>query len=272
MGTEFVMNRNLKKTVEEHCVFVEQIAKISFFLTAKFRDKIPDKTAGEILRDHTPLFYHALNYLDYKTKWDNPDCQRIMEKANELKDLPASEFEEAMYLAIKDFAMKRAKKCYPGSVGVSLPEGWNAGSLKYDPPKDNLPEGHCCFHIANALAPRSIYDDPEHLPECFIELMNRSEKEYGYHTLYTGSWLNDTPRWLALFPAEWINNLSPGSNNIGWHFGYWGQLVTARGTFNEKAGQFVRNNLELKYKTRSSHCSFSAMRKHLANLYKGAVK
>jgi hypothetical protein len=96
--------------------------------------------------------------------------------------------------------------------------------------------------------------------------MDKSEAEYGYNVLYTVTWLNDTPRWLALFPEEWQNNLSSGSANIGWHFGYWGQLVTARGTFNEKAGRFLRDNLELKYKLRSSHCSFKSMREHLSKL------
>ena len=69
---------------------------------------------------------------------------------------------------------------------------------------------------------------PLHLPVCFMELMDRGEKEYGYDTLTTGTWLNDTPRWLAMFPEEWINNLSGSDDGFGWHF-----VVTARGTFNE---------------------------------------
>ena len=151
------------------------------------------------------------------------------------------------------------------------PPDWNVRSLKYDPPdpKGKLQPNWCCFHIANALAPRSIYSDPRHLPECFLELMERSAAEHGYDTLYTGSWLNDHPRWLELFPEEWRLNLSPGKDRTGWSFGNWGQLVTARGTFNLKAGAYARAHVALKYKSRSAHCSFTAMREHLINYLAG---
>lgn len=255
-----------KKSLAEHRDYVEQTARISFFLAWKLREKTPGGSVGELLRESTPLLYHGLNYLDYGSKWSNPDCWRIMAKADELQELPVSEFEERMWEWIKDLAMERAEKFYPESVGVALPKDWNVRSLKYDPPNQKLPPGRCCFHIANALAPRSIYDDPEHLPGCFMELMDRSEKEHGYDTLYTGTWLNDTPRWLALFPEEWTANLSPVNDYLGWHFGCWGQIVTARGTFNATAGQYIRERLSLRYKLRSSHCSFTAMREHLRGL------
>jgi len=262
-----------KKTLKEHKEYVEQMCRISFFFARRWlKEQTPEKTIGELLRDHTPLLFHALNYLDYDTKWDNPDCTKIMDMASKFQNMSPSEFEERMWTEIKEPALERAEKFYPVSVGVKMPEDWNVGSLKYDPPKPNLPANYCCFHIANALAPRSIYDDPRHLPECFLELMERSEKEYGYDTLWTATWLNDTPRWLAIFPEEWTKNLSPGDTLASWHFGFWGQMVTARGTFNEKAGRYVRENGMLKYKIRASHCSFASMRKHLTALLAGTLK
>lgn len=260
------------KSLAEHKDYIEQMARLSFFLARQLKEQNQEQTAGELLRDRTPLFFHTLHYLDYQTKWANQDCLRIMQKANELANLPAAEFEAQMYAEIKDLAMERAECFYPTSVGVKLPP-WgqeSPGSLKIDPPD---PSGKRAphwgnFHIANALAPRSIYDDPRHLPECFLEIMARGEKEYGFDTLCTGTWLNDTPRWLALFPPEWIENLSPGSDRTGWHFGGWGQLVTKRGTFNEQAGQYVREHLKPKYRARSSHCSFAALRRHLEGFLK----
>ena len=171
-----------------------------------------------------------------------------------------------MFAEVHGFAEERANRFYPESVGVKLPESWNVRSLKYDPPKESLPPNYCNFHIANALAPRSMLHDPEHLPSCFLELMTRSEAEYGYDTLHTFTWLNDHPAWLALFPQEWHDNLGPRTETISWHFGYCGQLVNARGTFNEKAGQYVREHGELRYTSRGSHCSFHAMRQHLREL------
>ena len=265
------MTEIVKKTLAEHKGYVEKMSRLSFFFARKLKDRTPDKTVGNILRDCTPLFFHALDYLDYETKWNNPDCLRIAAKADELQELQVSEFEERMYAEIKDLAMTRAEQFYPVSVGILMPEDWNVRSLKYDTPRPNLPPNYCNFHIANALAPRSIYDEPRHLPECFMELMDRSEKEHGYDTLTTGTWLNDTPRWLALFPEEWTANLTPRGDGSTWHFGYWGQMVTARGTFNEKAGLYSREYGKLRYESRGSHCSFAAMREHLKNITNGGV-
>jgi hypothetical protein len=253
------------KTLDEHREFVEKMARMSFYFARRMKDKTPEYTVGELLCRRTPIFYHALEYQDYQTRWDNPDCRPIIARANELGDLPPEEFEERMFDSIRDLAMERAEKFYLQSVGMPghIPPDWNAGSLKYDPHTPKLQPSWCCFHIANALAPRSIYADPRHLPECFFGLMDNSAKEYGYDTLYTVTWLNDHPRWLALFPEEWHQNLSERNDFVGWSFGYWGQVVTARGTFNEKAGQFAREHVALKYKTRVSHCSFENMRAHL---------
>jgi len=252
-----------KKTLEEHKTYVEQMARLSFFVARRLKHKKPETLISELIRNHTPLFFHALNYVDYETQWHNPSCMRIAAKADEVAYLPAPDFEERVFAEIRELAMERAERFYPKSVGIWLPEDWNVGSLKYDTPRKDRPPNYCNFHIANALAPRSIFDDPLHLPGCFMELMDQSEKEYGYDTLTTGTWLNDTPRWLALFPEEWTNNLSERNDGFRWHFGCWGQMVTGRGTFNEKAGLYIREHGVLKYKNRGSHCSFTAMRQHL---------
>ena len=251
------------------------MGRVSFFFARRLKEQTPEKQVSELLRDHTPLFYHALEYLDYETKWANPDCQWIMVKTDEFAEAPLPEFEERMYAVIKELAMDRARRFYPESVGIALPKDWNVrvvGSLKYDSPLDRLPKNYCNFHIANAVAPKSIFTDPAYLPGCFLELMARSEREYGYDTLTTATWLDDDPRWLALFPEEWHANLTPRKKVPGWDDGSWGQLVTARGTFNEKAGQYVRDHGELRYKQRGSHCSFEAMRKHLRELTRSGDK
>ena len=255
-----------KKTLAEHKIFVEQLARLSFFFARKLKDKTPDKPVGELLRDHTPLFYHALDYSDYLTGWNNPACQGIMKRADELSENSPEEFEERMYAEIKDLAMERAERFYPESVGIGLPPGWNVGSLKYDPPLKGLPPNHCNFHIANAVAPMSIFDDPAYLPRCFMKLMELGEKDYGFDTLRTVTWLNDNPRWLTLFPKEWHDNRDAGKDEVSWNFGNWGQVVSARGTLNEKAAQYAREHGTLKYKARYSFCSFAAMRRHLATL------
>ncbi len=252
-----------RKTLDEHKDYIEKLCRISFFYARYLKGRMPGESAGLLLRKRTPLFYHALNLKEYMEWEENPECLGIEARADGMADLPVEEFEERMYSQIREIAMERAEKFYPESVGMKVAPDWNVRSLKYDPPKENLPRSWCNFHIANWTAPKSFFDDPGHLPGCFLELMDRSEKEYGYDTLHTGTWLNENPRWLALFPEEWHENLSPRSELPSWNFGDWGQMATARGTFNCKAGRYLREHGELRYGCRRAHCSFASMRKHL---------
>jgi len=255
------------KTPAEHRDYVRSLAQISFHFAYGWWQAHPDESIAEAVTKRTPLCHHALNLLRNEGE-THPAWQALMAQAEiGASEVPgADEFEEAMFGHVRGFADERADMFYAESVGVKMPKDWNVRSLKYDPPHKHLPSGYCNFHIANALAPRSILADPRHLPECFLEMMNRTEQEYGYHTLHTSTWLNEEPRWLALFPQEWHDNLGPPSDTIHWHFGYWGQLVSARGTLNRKAAQYLREHGSFRYLPRSSHCSFAAMREHLGNI------
>ena len=150
---------------------------------------------------------------------------------------------------------------------MKAPASWNCGSLKYDvPAAAALESGRVVFHIANAVGPKSIFEDPDYLPHCFLLLMKESEFRFGVNVLFTSTWLNEKKAFLACFPQEWLDNLSPRPEEKPvprWHFGWWGQLVTGRGTINPKAEKFVRENGYLKYCCLASHCSFENMRKHL---------
>jgi hypothetical protein len=169
-------------------------------------------------------------------------------------------FEEKMTLRIMPFALSRFEQYCTFRAGLLKN---NAGSLRYDAPLKELPANHCNFHISNAVAPKSIFADTEYLPHCFIELMDKSEKEYGYDTLRTFTWLNSHPKWLVLFPQEWYDNMKESDTQVWGNLGYWGQLVTASGSINIKMEEYVRINGTIKYSPRASHCSFAAMREHL---------
>ena len=256
------------KTLEEHRKYVEDFARVSFFFARKWLvKKIPDQPISELIRAHTPLLYHGLNYLPGIWK-DDPECQDILARADRLAALEPEEFENAMWDEIKDLAAKRADLYYPNAVGVKGPASWNCGSLKYDPPAEhptNPPE-RVVFHIANAVGPKSIFEDPDYLPCCFMLLMKEAEFRFGCTELSTSTWLNERAAFLNCFPQEWQDNLTPHPEEPqvpGWHFGWWGQLVTRRGTVSHAADKFVRENGYLKYYPRSSHCSFENMRKHL---------
>lgn len=261
------MARSDVKSRAEHREYVRSLARISFFFGYRWHQRHPEEGIADVLCGRTPLFHHALSLMRNEGA-SHPAWQALLSRAEETVSAvrDAAEFEEVMFTEVADFADERAERFYHESVGVKPPDDWNVRSLKYDPPVDGLPPNHCNFHIANALAPRSMLDDPQHLPLCFLELMDRSEAEYGYDTLRTFTWLNDHPVWLAFFPQEWHDNLGPRDERVSWNFGYWGQVVNARGAFNDRIGRYIREHGELRYKPRASQCSFRAMREHLHRL------
>ena len=258
------------KTLQEHCSYVEGLCRVSFWFAKRWlTEKLPGESVGALLRAHTPLLYHALNYP--RDAWGtDPECLAILAEAERHADASPADFEEAMWAYLAPLAARRAEMNYPRAVGVSAPASWNCGSLKYDPPSPKLPEGWCTFHIANAVFPQSIFDIPDYLPYCLLLLMRESEIRFGSRILYTSTWLNCRPDFLAYFPQEWQDNLEPlpGTPPIpSWHFGWWGQLVTGRGTINPRAERFVRENGYLRHVCRSSHCSYENLRRHLKEEY-----
>ena len=253
------------KTLEEHFLYTERLARISFYYARRYLfGKVPYKTLGECIRDHTPLLYHSLFHYEAATKWSSAPCQAILARADELSALPPAEFEERMWEGIRTYSRIRAEQNYPKAVGVTAPDSWHCGSLTYDPPKGQ-PDGWVVFHIANGVGPHSIFEDKDYLPCCLRLLMKETEIKYGSNVLTTHTWLNDRPRWLALFPREWQDNLSPRDPNAlpAWNVGSWGQIITSRGTVDPKREQEVRDTGVLKYASRTSHCSFDSLRRHL---------
>lgn len=252
------------KTLEEHCEYVERFARVSLYFAQRWLARsLPEKKVSERIVQHTPLLFHALGYS--KARWNNPRCLSILARADECASLSPEDFEEAMWQDMKEHALQRARFTF---TRHKAPER-NCGSLRYDPPRPDIPEGWCAFHIHNAVTPRSFFDDPGYLALCFLLLMRENRLKYNSHTLYTGTWLNDREDWLAFFPQEWINNLTPKIEKAipQWHTGWWGQLITGRGTINPKAEDFLRKNGFLKFSLRTSHCSFNAMEMNLKTKY-----
>jgi len=258
-----------KKTPKEHCQYVEDLCRLSYYYARRWlTQEFPEESVGELLKNHTPLFYHALGYAS-NTWGTEPVCQWIIKEAESLGKYAPEEFEEALWEITAPLARKRADENYAKSVGVAAPASWNCGSLKYDAPNPNRPDGFISFHIANAVGPNSVFSDPEYLAYCFMLLMKEAEIRYGGKSLSTATWLNSREDFLKYFPEEWRENLSVVRHRQipSWHFGYWGQLVNARGMVNKGAEAFVRENGYLKYSYRSSHCSFENMRRHLKEVF-----
>ena len=258
------------KSLEEHKIYVERLARISFFYARKYlKPRLPEATLAECIRDHTPLLYHALFHYESRPRWDDPKSMEILKKANDCAELPPDAFEECMWSFIEDYAHERAEKNYPSGVGVAAPPSWHCGCLTYDKPSPNA-NGVVVFHIANSVGPHSIFEDPTYLVKCFELLMTETEVRFGATALTTSTWLNDRPRWLAYFPESWKENLSPRVENPipVWSVASWGQLIDSRGCVVPEREQALRDTGVLKYQMRKSQCSFIDMRRHLRSLAK----
>ena len=273
------------KSFEEHLVFTEQLARLSFFYARKFLShRFPDKSIGILLRDHTPLLYHALNFTDFESNWNNPECLTIIAKANRLANLSPEVFEEEMWSFVAETAHRRVEEIFPMVVGIQpfdddylcfhrtpIPRSFRylyCGSLRYEEPAKG--SDLCTFHIANAPAPSSLFQDSEYLPLCLKTMMKEAELRYGCTRLTTTTWLNDRPRWLRLFPDEWQRNLTPrlpdGQYLPVWSIGAWGQFIDARGMLEPSRIKEFRANGIFRYQQRTSQCSFESLRKHLERL------
>ncbi len=140
---------------------------------------------------------------------------------------------------------------------------YQCGSLRYELEPDKANPQRISFHIANACSPGSPFDDKAYFPACFLALMAQCRMKFGVTEIATGTWLNSHPKWLELFPEEWQRNLTPPNEDVQWHYGFWGQFITARKTFNRKLGEQFRREGRMPFLPRSSWCSMEAMRRHL---------
>lgn len=136
------------------------------------------------------------------------------------------------------------------------------GSLRFHDCAPAEP-GTVFLHIANAIAPRSIFADPAYLPGCLRRLLDRAEA-IGANRVRTETWLNSHPAWLALLPACWTERLGPPLHDVQWHYGYWGQFLNARGGLNTRLATAFRASGVLPYAPRTSWATIAELRAHLA--------
>jgi len=259
------------KTLDEHREYLYQLVRLNLFFLRNWLTEHPKETLSAVLRKRTDIYRKtSINKELLNPATLNFECPEWLKLEHQLelvykqhKDNAAT-FEDAAFAVFKDSIDERVEKDYKDDSRLA---GYQCGSLRYNEHEDVLKHETTSFHIANALQPESFFADPQYLPRCFLDLMRQTAEKYGSTKLYTGTWLNSLPRWLELFPQEWQDNLSPKNTDVQWHYGFWGQFITARGTFNYKYGELMRKTGKMPFYPRSSSCSFANMKKHLKEKY-----
>ncbi len=256
------------KTLEEHRTYLHEIVRLKLWFAWHWLREHPDEPFAHVLRERVDI-YRKLDvnegWLNPRVcVWDDPRWLELETRTHELylkhrQDEDAFAFVEETFPLFQPGLDARAPRDFADRSGL---DGYNYGSIRFDPPGQAHPT-RIAFHIANAIAPRSIFEDPAYLPACLLETMRRAEEAHGAEELETFTWLNSVPDWLALFPEEWHRHLTPPNYDILWHYGYWGQFITARGTFNARRARRFYDTSMLPYPPRGSWCTFAALREHL---------
>ncbi len=256
------------KTCAEHRTYLHEIVRLKLWFVWHWLHEHPEETFAKVLRERVDIYrkldINAGSINPPSICWDDPRWLELETRAGDIyrrhrQDDASTAFEEEAFAVFRPGLDARAPRDFADDSRL---DGCTFGSIRFDWLGEAQP-GRIALHIANAITPRSIFADPAYLPACLREVMQRAEKAHGAEELETFTWLNSVPSWLALFPGEWQEHLSPPNWDISWHYGYWGQFITARGTFNDKRAQRFRNTGTLPYPPRTSWCTFAALREHL---------
>lgn len=252
-------------TLEEHRDYLYQIVCLQLFFTHFWLERHPEETFSSVLRNRVDI-YRKTNAnpetLNPRELHFEEEPWLVMERAAEdvyrrFKDDRAA-FEREAFLVFKDSIDARCERDY---LDTSALAAYQCGSLRHENAL-SMDGATVVFHIANAVSPKSIFSDPDYLPGCFRKLLDVAER-MGAERIGTHSWLNDNPKWQALFPREWMENMRERNKNVQWHYGFWGQFISARHTYNRKYGDYLRETGEFPFYPRYACCRIESMRRKL---------
>lgn len=259
-------------TREAHIDFLEQTVRLKLWFVWQHLRAHPAETFRHALDHRVDLWRKtSLNPAHLDGPWAFADCPVWPGLAGELEGLfeatrgeaASDAFEERGLDLLRPYLLARVERDLDDLRQKVDLRDYQCGSLRYDTAVSPAHPRRIYFHIANDCYPRSPFDDPAYFPACFRRLMDACEQEFGVTEIGTGTWLNAVPRWLRLFPRTWHEHLSPPHTDVAWHYGYWGQFITARKTFNHRLGEQFRRTGILPYAPRESWCTIAAMRAHL---------
>jgi hypothetical protein len=122
------------------------------------------------------------------------------------------------------------------------------------------------LHIRNNCMPSSPFDD---LPACFHSLRQLGEaaattEPYEIAEVFCGSWLNDLPVFLSLFPASYRESLEVSPPDSQGGFGWWGQLIDKTGGLHAKRAAMVLETGVFPHPRKTGRCRFDEFMRHVA--------
>jgi len=260
-------------TLQERTEFLYEMLKLQLWFCRRWLADHPDEDLRHVVRRRIDVFRwtdlydgRPVNEIDF----DTAEWLALEDRLGDLYEQTIGEgdsgrFETGGLSLLGDRIAAYARRRFAEGWYTGVRKSFPYGSLRFDPPKPDRPRV-VGLHIANVISPRSIFDDPAYLPGCLREVMTRARDTFGADSLTTTTWLNSDPRWQALFGSEWMRNMGPPLQDVGWGKGWWGQFINARGLFNHKRGDRFRRTGRFPYPPRGSWRRFETLQQHLATL------
>jgi hypothetical protein len=264
---DFARSMKTQKTLEEHRQYLHEIVRLKIWFLWSWLRSHPEEALRYALRERVDIYRKTdLNPDGMNPKalhFDCPGWLALEEKFEVLWTVARDDAERFESDGFRIFQPSVDARCARDFYERPYVLDYKCGSLTYDDPMPDTPQ-RVAFHIANANAPGSVFEPASHLAECLQNVMTGAAHDFGATELQTGTWLNGHPRFLAYFPDCWRDRLSPAHEDVRWNFSWWGQLLTARGTFNAKAGEYLRETGKFPSPPRTGWCTFEELRTHLA--------
>lgn len=186
------------------------------------------------------------------------DCEMLLSES--VYRIDSNSFISEMFERIKLFTADHLYLRYNSEEAAPL---WcKFGCFSYDP----APDDAIFLHIGNTLIPDSILNNKEYMINSLISLLNDAEKKHSSRIITTETWLNSYGKWLSILPKEWLDNMQYSSNDILWHYGFWGQFINRKGCINKKTADYYLKNSALMYPVKKSSCTIKTLKEHLQSL------
>ncbi len=258
---------------EEHVDYLVSSVRLMLWFARKWALEHPDEDITETLQKRVDIYRRTgfnADFLDGQQE-GTAGYQEWIKTIGTFKEFHERTKADATSERFERLCVEQLEAGIRSRVGRDLEDiasyrdlaKYQCGSLRFNLAVNADNPQRIGFHIANACYPCSIFDDPLYMPGCLLSLMGQCEARFGVTEVGTGTWLNSHPKWLELFPPVWTERLSPPPEDIRGHYGFWGQFITARKTFNHKLAKKFRETGTLPYGNRSSWCAISELRAHL---------
>lgn len=259
------------KTLDDHCATLHGLVRLQLHAVHRWCAAHPDEPLAAVMAQRVDIWRKTdLNPGGLVEPLADPDgiWSGLVEQIAELqRRLPGEAqrdaFEEQAHAMLRERIDRRAAIDLQHEIdGLHLRE-YGGSSLRFHDCAPQEP-GTVFIHIANAVAPRSIFAEAGYLEGCLRRLLDQAEQRCRALRVRSATWLNAHPAWLALFPAEWSANLGPADHDLHWHYGFWGQFLNARGCLNQRLAGLFRSSGLMPYPPRTAWCGIAALRAHLA--------